>query len=1793
MEAIASNTILKKKTPKSVFHEKKVVLDNVKHSGDEKNISLSKFGSNDSVYSDVESLSGKDKDVSMSGTNVNTGTGFGSLLGFLNFHMDDDEVVLPPQLLISLKKKWIDSKIVKTPVEVSIRKSFALDINFSAVEESLIKAISLAREKRIIINSDLKKQRIHSDWAIVIKEILMDMPKKMIVTAAVVEFTKLKQAKQLVLKWSFLIEKNSVHMAMAVGDHDTWMSRDHFRALLFTLPVGTTAYDFGVLLERAGRKTCVINCSLETGNWTCCAIVGFKSENELECAFYTEPIFGGMKLSWVRLDLVQCKKYGNFRHLALECDAFDTLVSALSKKTYKKTASEEVCVQLARLYAKKNVLISYLTVFDSKSWAQIVSFASSSGGLLFESGSGSGSFFSGVSDMSGGFLLTLINNLSLNACLLFLKHSLELLGDQVSGILHKLDSMDLVPLVSLSSSNSPVTLMNVELNSNSDIVLKSSVVVSAHFFVVSALGLSSSKILTTKVGCLESKLVAFEASIGSVLVKLDQLCASLGLNVPAKQNDVIWWHMSSGNMKFDSMQIFTSGLEEGFLGAGVAVIMNKCLVQHISKILISIVRLYTSASIESRFSQAFAINSLIAKAVNSSTFVVLGGDFNENGKGKSVSVKFCSDLGLINSFVGHMLVEAPTWSNSRKIEKTIDFIFVSCNLSFAVVDHKVGFVVEFFNTNHQAVLVSIGLGGLVNSDLNSLHKQANRNKWKFKIKDADAGKWLCFRECLSDRFAIGLPKFNMAKNLGDLDTMWDILREAVFFRLELLVAKIVKSLSLGCTVDFAHFLHTWYDLDETKAFEFEALINNNVGTKIAFRHLAGVKKKYHKSKYYKFRMAKDNSIRKTIDKHMENFSSDKEHMIQNVLNQPVQKVVLDYLIVDDNLILDSCDIKSNIDTIMEGWTRKHIMPEVLPDCCNLPDGKTAGLSGIINELWKHCDKRVLSEGILTNTRPIALIKTVSKVLSKLLLDRISLACSKFNVFQENVNSQQTGINNITKKKPKTSGNICNNKFKVTTTPDTATLEFNIPDGIEVVKKSVYQYIENCINNYLFGNYNISEVRSNLYNNVVHYSQLGTEDLNSETLATYFQELNFNIIEYCEEKYSVQSKYSFDFESETETSNKGKQKLKQYSKTTLNTPILPKTTAKHLQTPEQGTTENTSKHSETLANKENVSESIEEEVESEEESELTDNEKEDKMTAYIAKIPKFNGEDIETSPQEWLDQVTKAGDTNGWNFENLTTPFNDWTAFKTVFLEQFTDNNTSITLQNHFHNIKQEPSESVMTYIGKFNKLLRQIRQLETNDYYSNTQILDQFIAGLKDKLIKKVCPHAPEDLATAIQQAKNYEMAMEEANRTKLVNLVIGETSSAAEEKIDQLTKKVKHYFTNQQQQQHLRIAITVESLATGKEIAESYNETNKIGVINVTLYHNNLIINYHYQLTIHQDPNTKVTIISLLHSQSNIPARKLIPQNQFTPQNQYQVNNNRINSNNQLVSQNSVQPRPNHYHTQSSYLTMPEEQDFHHIALSEANESPFLLSNATTNKQKAITAMYTEAEVERKPIHLILDSRSTGSIITYQLMQQLKRNINQPAQTIIVTANGMKKTPVGKIDNFPFTIDEITILVKVLVMDAPQYQALIRNNWLQKANANLNWKTQELTISYQGQHARVLATCSTFNKHSEKAPAFEFKLEEEKPIIETFMALGSTSNWADETEQQYFSTYDSLETKEPVTPGWNVPYSKPEPRKQCPYIPLKCKDCHKKLSSMRACILPEEEYENHTCYYCKACHRE
>ncbi|KAG9287668.1 hypothetical protein G9A89_004015 [Geosiphon pyriformis] len=557
-------------------------------------------------------------------------------------------------------------------VKVSVKKSFALDINLSVVEgksatakiqfirkifslvngfgeatisskfegiirftfifeESMKKATSLASEKGININNNLKKQEICSDRTVVIKEILMDAPKKMIITT-ISEF---------------------VGVVIAIRDRDTWMSKDCFKTLLFTLPVRTTAHDLGILLEKVGGKTCVINCSLVTGNQIHCTVVGFNSDENLESAFHMEPIFGSDRLS----SFERCSCFG---HSVLEYDSPDVLITSPQKKSYKKIVLKEIYLQLARLYAKKCVLISCFAVFGGKSWAQIVLFNSSSSDSFFDSSSGFDSVLSFVSSDSS----------ALNAWLAFLKCSLELLVNQISGIVWKLSGIKLVPLAFLLLLSVPAVLMTDNSDLNQDIVLDNSVLVSLSLFYAvsdaSALGHSSLKILTAKIKGLESKFVALEASVNSVLVKLDQLyagskiaiCNVRGINVLAKQDDVVHWHMESA--------CYVSKIEE----VSGQIISIRLLFK--GKLSVIILGLYAGVSVEVRY---------------------VSGDFNEDSTKKSTSFKFCLDLGLVNSFHGHFLA----------------------NLAFAVANHKVKLVSKFFDTDYKAVSIAVGLDGLLDT----------------------------------------------------------------------------------------------------------------------------------------------------------------------------------------------------------------------------------------------------------------------------------------------------------------------------------------------------------------------------------------------------------------------------------------------------------------------------------------------------------------------------------------------------------------------------------------------------------------------------------------------------------------------------------------------------------------------------------------------------------------------------------------------------------------------------------------------------------------------------------------------------------------------------------------------------------------------------------------------------------------------------------------------------------------------------------------------------------------------
>ncbi|KAG9293367.1 hypothetical protein G9A89_007613, partial [Geosiphon pyriformis] len=883
-----------------------------------------------------------------------------------------------------------------------IRSSFTSEL-------SLKKARKLAIHKKIVINVDVKQINKHLDWIIVVKEISVNLLKLAVESVfskfrkivsikmqlislwqkALVEFKSSEVADLVTVRWSVIMKKDSVHVVKAIDNKHTW------------------SY---------GKKTCFIGCNPSSYVHDRCAIVCFVNEASKLAAIGSVLVFKDVNLHWTGLSLAHCAHCKQFGHISTACLLGGN--SGVRGKWVKEAGANCLSTQIVGSFFSHVISSDFLGSSSSLDTKPVPMDSNSFG---------------------DSYLVD---------WLAFLEHSLELLTDQVSGIMKKLSFVELVPLASKSLISLLVVFTSVVSNLDSDIALDVTTVspfpsLSIVTDPVSDLGLSSSKVLMSKVGGLESKMVALEVSVESVLEKLNCLCSGLGLN------------------KFNGVRVFSSGLDKGFLGTGVAIIINTSLTRHVckvsevpgwlllvkllfkNKLSVSILRLYAGASLAVHFSQANDINSMIAKVVNKSSFIVLDGDFNEDGSRKSTSFRKCLDLGLVNSLGGNMA-------------KTIDFLFISSNLANVVVGHNVFNVDEFFDTNYWAVFVD--LGGLLDVQLNSLHKQKN------------------FENAMLANAVMFSNKFAAFVKFLDLDAIWNVVCKIMvllanevfkkkwfksfddvftkefsrYHKLELLVSKIVKTSCEESIVNFESLMKCWVSLDSVGALAIQSIMDSGTGFDRVCFALCGARKAYHMSKLAEFCRTKEATIRAAIDKRMKSFEINKNHTIRNMLKCLFRKVVFNHLVVDNELVLKPNLVKSKIDVIMEGWTRKHQVVDNVSGnwCCQyqpldyvfdkafsgvmcsiefdelfgvvsfMPDDKAAGLLGISNEFWKHCNKAVLnmllvllnsclsdkSKGVLMNTQPIALIEMAYKIFSKILSDRILLtllpevfACSTFNV----------------------------------------------------------------------------------------------------------------------------------------------------------------------------------------------------------------------------------------------------------------------------------------------------------------------------------------------------------------------------------------------------------------------------------------------------------------------------------------------------------------------------------------------------------------------------------------------------------------------------------------------------------------------------------------------------------------------------------------------------------------------------------------------------------------------------
>ncbi|KAG9291174.1 hypothetical protein G9A89_013046 [Geosiphon pyriformis] len=385
-----------------------------------------------------------------------------------------------------------------------IKASFTLELNMN-------KAKKLAVCEKIIVNNNLKRVNSHSDWKIIVKKIPVNIPKLAVVTVfskfgeivlvklqlvglwqkALIEF---RSAKVVIMGWSVLVGKNFVHVALAIGNRELWISKNIYHALLYTFLISTSAHDLSELVAFYGEKTCFIGHNPNSYVCNRCAIICFENK--------------ASKLVAIGLVLVFKSNSAGY-------------------KRWVVSTQNQVC--LASIYKKKQASITCSISFGSITWVQVVG----------------NSFSHMIPLVTSGFSVLYKENSSLtdpppyvlaglNNCLASLECSLKLLTDQVFGIIRKLSFVELVPLTILSHTSSVAASAAVKENLNSDMMLDGTLLLFAPLLpvvndLVTGLGLSSLKILISKVSGLESKMVALEVLIRSVLDRLDGLCFSFSL----------------------------------------------------------------------------------------------------------------------------------------------------------------------------------------------------------------------------------------------------------------------------------------------------------------------------------------------------------------------------------------------------------------------------------------------------------------------------------------------------------------------------------------------------------------------------------------------------------------------------------------------------------------------------------------------------------------------------------------------------------------------------------------------------------------------------------------------------------------------------------------------------------------------------------------------------------------------------------------------------------------------------------------------------------------------------------------------------------------------------------------------------------------------------------------------------------------------------------------------------------------------------------------------------------------
>ncbi|KAG9301529.1 hypothetical protein G9A89_008381 [Geosiphon pyriformis] len=139
------------------------------------------------------------------------------------------------------------------------------------------------------------------------------------------------------------------------------------------------------------------------------------------------------------------------------------------------------------------------------------------------------------------------------------------------------------------------------------------------------------------------------------------------------------------------------------------------------------------------------------------------------------------------------------------------------------------------------------------------------------------------------------------------------------------------------------------------------------------------------------------------------------------------------------------------------------------------------------------------------------------------------------------------------------------------------------------------------------------------------------------------------------------------------------------------------------------------------------------------------------------------------------------------------------------------------------------------------------------------------------------------------------------------------------------------------------------------------------------------------------------------------------------------------------------------------------------------------------------VTSLICKAQVAGYFIDLILDSRSSVSVIAKHFLEAIGRKIDEPSTRLITNIHGDKKKGLGIAKAVPVRINGINIKTNMEVSETKEYTIIVGNEWLKKTKALLDYKLCELTIRC-GEKLIVVKCC-----HWTTPPATQQNQEEKQ----------------------------------------------------------------------------------------------